>query len=64
MTRENFKCEKCGHTESKTGKIGNNGYDKIRKPDSFMSFGTSMYIFCCAKCGDVFEMKIESPERL
>lgn len=28
----NFTCEKCGHEESKIGRIGNTGYDLVKKP--------------------------------
>lgn len=60
----NFICEKCGHTKSKTGKIGNSGYDKVKKIGSIMSLGTGMFISCCASCGDVYSLKIERPEKL
>ncbi|MFC6038553.1 hypothetical protein ACFPYN_03690 [Paenisporosarcina macmurdoensis] len=61
---ENFKCEKCGHTKSKTGKIGTTGYDKVKKIGSIMSLGTGMFISCCASCGDVYSLKIENPDKL
>ena len=61
---DNFKCEKCGHTKSKTGKIGNSGYDKVKKIGSILSLGTGMFISCCASCGDVYSLKIENPDKL
>lgn len=61
---ENFKCEKCGHTKYKTGKIGNSGYDKVKKIGSIISLGTGMLISCCASCGNVYSLKIENPDRL
>ncbi len=60
----NFKCEKCGHTQSKDGKTGNSGYDKVKKIGSFMSIGTGMIISCCASCGDVHALRIENPNKL
>ncbi|MEK4761145.1 hypothetical protein MHH85_12910 [Viridibacillus sp. FSL E2-0187] len=64
MSNENFICMKCGHTETKTGKIGNSNYDKVKKVGKLMSFGTGMFISCCAKCGDVYSLTIENPNRL
>lgn len=61
---KHFQCKKCGHTETKTGKIGNTGYDKVKKVGSMMSLGTGMYISCCASCGDVYSLKVEKPDRL
>lgn len=62
---ENFTCEKCGHTKSKTGKIGNSGYDKVKKVESpFFSMGTGMFISCCASCGNVHSLTIENPDKL
>ncbi|CEG25662.1 hypothetical protein [Bacillus sp. B-jedd] len=61
---EPFMCKKCGHTEMKIGKIGNSGYDKVRKPGAVFSLGTSMLITCCANCGEVDSMRIEDPTRL
>ncbi|MEI3612189.1 hypothetical protein [Pseudogracilibacillus sp. SO30301A] len=62
---ENFVCKKCGHTKSKTGKIGNSGYDKVKKADNpFFSLGTGMFISCCASCGDVYSLTIENPNKL
>jgi hypothetical protein len=55
---------KCGHTETKTGKIGNSNYDKVKKVGKLMTFGTGMFISCCAKCGDVYSLTIVNPNRL
>lgn len=65
MTEKNFVCKECGHTESKVGKIGNSGYDKV-KPPGFNAFkmGTSLLITCCANCGEVSSMKVENPNAL
>ncbi|MGE7770116.1 hypothetical protein ACQKMK_06160 [Viridibacillus arvi] len=63
MSNENFICMKCGHTETKTGKIGNSNNDKVKKVGKLMSFGTGMFISCCAKCGDVYSLTIENPDR-
>jgi transcription elongation factor Elf1 len=64
-SERDFNCQKCGHTESKEGKIGNSGYDKVKKPGfNAFSMGTSMLITCCAACGEVSSMRIENPNAL
>ncbi|MGM0845115.1 MAG: hypothetical protein ACQEUT_09070 [Bacillota bacterium] len=60
---ETFVCEKCGHTKSKTGRIGNSNYDSVKKPGKIIS-GTAMLIKCCASCGNVDSMTIEDPDKL
>jgi len=59
----NFTCEKCGHEESKIGRIGNTGYDLVKKPGKMFG-GTSILVTCCAECGEVESMRVEHPEKL
>lgn len=59
----NFTCKVCGHDESKVGRIGNTGYDLVKKPGKFMG-GTSILVTCCAECGEVDSMRVENPDKL
>ncbi|MDD3140771.1 MAG: hypothetical protein PHX08_17620 [Lachnospiraceae bacterium] len=58
-----FKCEKCGSTQCKEGKIG--GIATVQSINSKTGLGGSeLIITFCKECGEVFGLTVKNPDAI
>lgn len=58
-----FKCEKCGETSTKEGKMF--GTASVQSSDTTSSLvGSELAITFCPKCGHVIELKVKDPDKI